>query len=91
MRTVLGALPKGLLERTHAFCLRCVAESLDSIRALCPISAGFAAPGKDCPLGRTVRRTFQGAGQTGPIGVQTFQENANVSVILLKILIFSDF
>ena len=46
MRTVLGALPGGLLERTHAFCLRCVAESLDNVRALCPVSAGFSAPGR---------------------------------------------
>ena len=45
MRTVLGALPKGLMDRTHAFCLRSVAESLDGIRALCRVSAGFAAPG----------------------------------------------
>ena len=46
MDAVLRALPGGLLERTHAFCLRCVAESLDSIRAICLASAGFAAPGK---------------------------------------------
>ena len=46
LRTILKALPEGLLSRTHAFCLRCVAESLDSIKALCPISAGFSAPGR---------------------------------------------
>lgn len=46
MRTVLGALPPAVLARTHAFCLRGVAESLPRIRALCPISIGFAAPGR---------------------------------------------
>ena len=46
MRTVLGAIPPELLRRTHAFCLRCVAESLPAIEALCPISAGFAAQGR---------------------------------------------
>ena len=46
MRTVLEALPGDALARAHAFCLRCVAESLDGIRALCPISTGFAAHGK---------------------------------------------
>ncbi len=46
MRTILKALPEGLLSRTHAFCLRCVAESLDSIKALCPIDAGLAAHGR---------------------------------------------
>ena len=45
MRTVLGAMPPELLSRTHAFCLRCVGESLPAIEALCPISAGFAATG----------------------------------------------
>jgi hypothetical protein len=46
MRTVLRALPPAVLAQTHAFCLRGVAESLPSIRALCPISIGFAAPGR---------------------------------------------
>lgn len=46
MRTVLQALPPGVLARTHAFCLRGVAASMDSIRALCPLAAGFAAPGR---------------------------------------------
>ena len=45
MRTVLAALPSDVLKRTQVFCLRCVEESLSSIRALCPISAGFRAPG----------------------------------------------
>jgi len=46
MRTVLQALPPAVLARTHAFCLRGVAESLRSIRALCPVSIGFAATGR---------------------------------------------
>ena len=46
MRSVLRALPPGALARTHAFCLRCVAETLPSISALCPVSAGFAAQGR---------------------------------------------
>jgi hypothetical protein len=45
MRTVLQALPRNVLTRTQAFCLRGVAASLGSIRALCPIASGFAAPG----------------------------------------------
>ena len=46
MRTVLRALPPAVLGRTQAFCLRGVAESLPSVRALCPIAIGFAAPGR---------------------------------------------
>jgi hypothetical protein len=46
MRGVLSSLPQGVLARTHAFCLRCVAETLPSIEAMCPVSAGFAAPGR---------------------------------------------
>ncbi|MBM3223586.1 MAG: hypothetical protein FJZ47_07280 [Candidatus Tectomicrobia bacterium] len=46
MRSVLQALPTAVLARTHAFCLRGVAESLPSVQALCPISIGFAAPGR---------------------------------------------
>ena len=46
MRTVLFGLPPVALARTHAFCLRCVGETLAGIRELCPISAGFAAPGR---------------------------------------------
>jgi hypothetical protein len=46
MRTVLGALPPAVLARTWAFCLRGVAETLPSIRALCPISVGFVARGR---------------------------------------------
>jgi len=46
MRTVLAALPSDMLGRTEAFCLRCVDESLGAIRSMCPISAGFRAPGR---------------------------------------------
>jgi hypothetical protein len=46
MRALLHALPPEVLRRTHAFCLRGVAESLAHIRALCPLSIGFAAPGR---------------------------------------------
>jgi hypothetical protein len=46
MRTILQALSAEVRARTHAFCLRGVAASLPSIAALCPITVGFAAPGK---------------------------------------------
>jgi hypothetical protein len=46
MRQVLETLPPVVRARTHAFCLRCVEESLAPIRALCPVTAGFAARGR---------------------------------------------
>lgn len=46
LRTILTTLPAPVRARTHAFCLRCVAETLPSIEALCPVTAGFAAPGR---------------------------------------------
>ena len=46
MRTVLRAFPQGVLGRTHAFCLRCVAETITGMSTLCTISYGFAAPGR---------------------------------------------
>ena len=46
MRTILRTLPPAVRLRTHAFCLRGVAESLRSIQALCPVTMGFAAPGR---------------------------------------------
>jgi hypothetical protein len=46
MRAVLDALPPGALIRTHVFCLRAVKETLVGLAARCPISAGFAAPGR---------------------------------------------
>jgi hypothetical protein len=45
MRTLLQALPPEVRACTQAFCLRGVAASLASIRALCPIAIGVAAPG----------------------------------------------
>lgn len=46
MRAVLEAVPRHTRSRAHAFCLRAVAESLPPIRALCPVTVGFAAEGK---------------------------------------------
>jgi adenine/guanine phosphoribosyltransferase-like PRPP-binding protein len=46
MRGVLDALPPALLRRTHAFCLRGVAESIAPIARLCPVTVGVAAPGR---------------------------------------------
>jgi hypothetical protein len=46
LRQVLDALAPPVRARTHAFCLRCVAESLPPLCALCPVTAGFAAPGR---------------------------------------------
>ena len=46
MRSLLGALPRSLLSRTHAFCLRGVASSIAGIAELCPITAGVSAPGR---------------------------------------------
>lgn len=46
LRSVLDALPPPLLPRTHAFCLRGVADSAAAIRKLCPLTVGVAAPGR---------------------------------------------
>ena len=46
VRVVLRALPRGTLARTRAFCLRGVAETLATLGRLCPVAAGFAAPGR---------------------------------------------
>ncbi len=46
MTGVIGALDPEQRARTHAFCLRGVAESIARVRALCPITAGVAAPGR---------------------------------------------
>src|SRR5215470_17406050 len=46
MRSVLEALPSDLLARTHAFCLRGVADSIAAVAKLCPLTAGVAAPGR---------------------------------------------
>src|SRR5262245_20939897 len=46
MRSVLEVLSPALRARTHAFCLRGVADSIAGIAGLCPISAGVVAPGR---------------------------------------------
>jgi hypothetical protein len=46
MRQVLETLSPVVRAHTHAFCLRCVAESLVTLRTLCPVTPGFAAPGR---------------------------------------------
>jgi hypothetical protein len=46
MGSVLAALTSAVRARTRAFCLRAVAESLEGIRPLCPIDAGFVADGR---------------------------------------------
>ena len=46
LQAVLGALPSNARRRAHVFCLRAVAESLPAIERLCPVTAGFAAPGR---------------------------------------------
>ncbi len=46
LRSVLEALPAALLGRTHAFCLRGVAESIAAVAGLCPLTVGVAAPGR---------------------------------------------
>ncbi|MFI5326012.1 MAG: hypothetical protein ACHQ7H_07240 [Candidatus Rokuibacteriota bacterium] len=46
MRALISALPEAARGRTHAFCLRGVAESFAAVGALCPITAGVAAPGR---------------------------------------------
>ena len=46
MRSVLKALPASVLPVARVFCLRGVAEPIDMIGDIAPISAGFAAPGR---------------------------------------------
>ena len=46
MRAVLEALPVQSGRRVHAFCLRAVADSLTSVAAMAPVSAGVAAAGR---------------------------------------------
>ena len=46
MRTVLAALPADPGRRTHAFCLRAVADSLEPVARLSPVTVGFAAAGR---------------------------------------------
>jgi hypothetical protein len=46
LRGILGLLPAALLTRTRVFCLRGVGETLAALTALCPVTAGVAAPGR---------------------------------------------
>jgi hypothetical protein len=46
LRAVLAALPQGVRRRTHAFCLRAVAESLAEVGRLAPVTAAFTAAGR---------------------------------------------
>ncbi len=46
LRSVLEALPPTLRPRTHAFCLRGVADSVAAVTRLCPVTVGVAAPGR---------------------------------------------
>jgi hypothetical protein len=46
LRKLLEALPASTRARAHAFCLRCVAESVPALETLCPVTPGFAAPGR---------------------------------------------
>jgi hypothetical protein len=46
MRTVIQALPLEARAHMQAFCLRGVEASLAAVAALCPITAGLAAPGR---------------------------------------------
>jgi hypothetical protein len=46
LQAVLSALPAGGTRRTHVFCLRAVKASLPAIERSCPVTAGFAAPGR---------------------------------------------
>jgi hypothetical protein len=46
MTSVLASLPPALRARTHAFCLRAVADSLRDVARLAPVTAGFAAAGR---------------------------------------------
>jgi hypothetical protein len=46
MRAVIQALPAAARAGLHAFCLRGVAEAIETVAKLCPITAGIAAPGR---------------------------------------------
>jgi len=46
LHAVLSALPRATRGRAHVFCLRAVAESVPAVEALCPVTVGFAAPGR---------------------------------------------
>jgi hypothetical protein len=46
IRGTLALLPAALRTRTRVFCLRGVGETLAALAALCPVTAGVAAPGR---------------------------------------------
>lgn len=46
MRAVLAALPPRPARRVHAFCLRGVAESVEAVARVAPVTAGLLAPGR---------------------------------------------
>jgi hypothetical protein len=46
MRTVLDALPAASRRGARIFCLRGVGETVERLRALCPVSVGLELPGK---------------------------------------------
>lgn len=46
MRAVLAALPRRPAGRIHVFCLRGVAESVEAVARLAPVTAGVLAPGR---------------------------------------------
>ena len=46
MNGVLTSLPSALRARTHAFCLRAVADTVKDVARLATVTAGFAAPGR---------------------------------------------
>ena len=46
LQAVLTALPAEARRKAHVFCLRGVAESIPAIERHCPVTVGFAAPGR---------------------------------------------
>lgn len=46
VRTILGLLPDEIRDKTEVYCLRCVQESLESVREIRPVTAGFEARGR---------------------------------------------
>ncbi len=46
MRAMLTALPPRSARRVHAFCLRGVAESVETVARVAPVTAGLLAPGR---------------------------------------------
>ena len=46
IRGVVALLPAGLRNRSRVFCLRGVGETLETLRAMCPVTAGVEARGR---------------------------------------------